>query len=253
MIRKNLVSLTMIFALIFGGGLLGCDQLGGDAQLIITATHVHEAPTSLDDPTWQKALAVLIPVKGREILGGEEETVFTKAVYNDDSLYFLFKWMDPTMSVIKQSWQFDGEQWVHLKGNEDRIALLFETTRINKFATRGCAVTCHSPADAPRKDWKFATKTAAEKGDLWHWKAARSAPYNYADDAWLTVAGRPSGSYRETGRVKDIGKGGDIKNQTEDKLRPLYMQDPTKEPLAPGFLLVEEAVKIGRASCRERV
>lgn len=244
MIRKNLVSLTMVFALIFGGVLLGCDQLGGEAQLIITATHVHKAPTSLDDPVWQKAPAVLVPVKGREILVGEEETVFTKAVYNDDSLYFLFKWMDPTMSVIKQSWQFDGEQWVHLKGNEDRIALLFETTRINKFATRGCAVTCHSPADAPRKDWKFATKTAAEKGDLWHWKAARSAPYNYADDAWLTVAGRPSGSYRETGRVKDIGKGGDIKNQTEDKLRPLYMQDPTKEPLAPGFLLVEEAVRI---------
>lgn len=244
MIRKNLVSLTMVFALIFGGVLLGCDQLGGEAQLIITATHVHKAPTSLDDPVWQKAPAVLVPVKGREILVGEEETVFTKAVYNNDSLYFLFKWVDPTMSVIKQSWQFDGEQWVHLKGNEDRIALLFETTRINKFATRGCAVTCHSPADAPRKDWKFATKTAAEKGDLWHWKAARSAPYNYADDAWLTVAGRPSGSYRETGRVKDIGKGGDIKNQTEDKLRPLYMQDPTKEPLAPGFLLVEEAVRI---------
>ena len=41
MIRKNLVSLTMIVALIFGGGLLGCDQLGGEAQLIITATHVH--------------------------------------------------------------------------------------------------------------------------------------------------------------------------------------------------------------------
>lgn len=244
MIRKNLVSLTTIFALVLGGGLLGCDQLGGEAQLIITATHVHKAPTSLDDPVWQKVPAVLVPVKGREILGGEEETVFTKAVYNDDSLYFLFKWVDPTRSVIKQSWQFDGEQWVHLKGNEDRIALLFETTRINKFATRGCAVTCHSPADAPRKDWKLATKTAAEKGDLWHWKAARSAPYNYADDAWLTVAGRPSGSYRETGRVKDRGEGGDVKNQTEDKLRPLYMQNPTKEPLAPGFLLMEEAVKI---------
>ena len=193
MIRKNLVSLTMIFALIFGGGLLGCDQLGGDSQLIITATHVHKAPTSLDDPVWQKAPAVLVPVKWREILGGEEETVFTKAVYNDDSLYFLFKWVDPTRSVTKQSWQFDGKQWVHLKGNEDRIALLFETTRINKFATKGCAVTCHSPPDVDREQWKLATQTAAEKGDLWHWKAARSAPYNYADDAWLTVAGRPSG------------------------------------------------------------
>jgi hypothetical protein len=95
-----------------------------------------------------------------------------------------------------------------------------------------------------RAKWKFATQTASEKGDLWHWKAARSDPYNYADDAWLTVAGRPSGSYRETGRVKDRGEGGDIKNQTEDKSRPLYMQNPTKEPSVPGFLLMEEAVRI---------
>ena len=157
---------------------------------------------------------------------------------------FLFKWKDPTRSVIKQSWEFDGEKWNHLKGNEDRIALLFEITRIDKFATRGCAVTCHSPADMPRDKWKFATKTAIEKGDLWHWKAARSAPYNYADDAWLTLAGNPTGSYRETGRRKDTGAGGDVKNQTADGSRPMYMQNPDKKPSVPGFLLMDEAIKI---------
>jgi len=146
--------------------------------------------------------------------------------------------------VTKQSWQFDGQKWHHLQGNEDRIALLFEITRINKFATRGCAVTCHSPADVPRDKWKFATKTAVEKGDLWHWKAARSAPYKYADDAWLTLAGNPTGSYRETGRRKDTGAGGDIKNQTADGSRPLYMQDPNKNPSVPGFLILEEAIEI---------
>jgi hypothetical protein len=244
MIRKNLVSLTMVFALIFGGGLLACDQLGGEAQLIITATHVHKAPTSLDDSVWQKALGVLVRVKGRDILGGQEDTVFTKAVYTEDNLYFLFQWMDPTRSVTKQSWQFDGEKWVHLPGNEDRIALLFEIARINKFATKGCAVTCHSPPDEDRERWKLATKTPAEKGDLWHWKAARSDPYNCADDAWLTVAGRPSGSYRKTGRIKDRGEGGDVRNQTEDKARPRFMQNPAKDPLVPGFLLMDEAVII---------
>jgi hypothetical protein len=131
-----------------------------------------------------------------------------------------------------------------MKGNEDRLALLFEITRIDKFSTRGCAVTCHSPADLPRSEWKFATQTAAEKGDLWHWKAARSDPYHHADDAWLTVAGNPTGSYRETGRRKDVGAGGDIKNQTEDRSKPMYMQDPGKKPAAPGFLLMTEAVKI---------
>jgi hypothetical protein len=241
---RIVVNLSLAMVLVLGGMLLGLDQLGLAAQLVINAIHVHKAPTGLDDSIWQKAPAVLVPVKGRGSLGEKEETVFTQAIYTDDTIYFLFKWLDPTRSVTKQSWQFDGEKWIHLEGNEDRIALLFEITRINKFATRGCAITCHSPPDEPREDWKFATKTAAEKGDLWHWKAARSAPYDYADDAWLTVAGRPTGAYRETGRVKDIGEGGDVKNQTKDKSKPRFMQDPTQKPSVPGFLLIKEAVEI---------
>jgi hypothetical protein len=212
--------------------------------LIVAANNVKAAPTGLDDPIWKTAQAVQLLVEGREPVAGANGTVTTRALYTDDSLFFLFKWKDPTQSITKQSWMFDGQKWVHLKGNEDRIALLFEITRINKFGTRGCAITCHSPADVPRKDWKFATKTDGEKGDLWHWKAARSAPYGYADDAWLTVAGNPTGSYRETGRRKDVGAGGDIKNQTQNGSRPLYIQDPAIKPSAPGFLLMEEAVKI---------
>ncbi len=241
---RMVISLSVALSLILGGMLLGLNQLGLAAQLILNASHVQKAPTGLNDPIWKKTPAVLIPVKGRESLDQKGETVFTKVVYTDDSIYFLFKWIDPTRSVTKQAWKFDGEKWVHQEGNEDRIALLFEITRINKFATRGCAVTCHSPPDEPREDWKFATKTAAEKGDLWHWKAARSDPYNYADDASLTVAGRPSGAYRETGRVKDGGAGGDVKNETKDKSKPFYKQNPAKKPSVPGFLLTEEAVRI---------
>ena len=212
--------------------------------LVVTAAYVEKAPEDLDDPVWNKADAVQLLVEGRENLDRTNATVTARAVYSDVSLYILFKWKDPTRSVIKQSWEFDGESWHHLKGNEDRIAVLFEITRINKFATRGCAVTCHSPADLTRNKWKYATQTAAEKGDLWHWKAARSAPYHYADDAWLTLAGNPTGSYRETGRRKDTGAGGDVKNQTIDGTRPLYMQDPKKKPSVPGTLLMEEAIKI---------
>jgi hypothetical protein len=58
------------------------------------------------------------------------------------------------------------------------------------------------------------------------------------------VAGNPTGSYRETGRRSDAGGGGDIKNETPDGSRPLYMQDPARKPAVPGFLLLEEAVPI---------
>jgi len=212
--------------------------------LVITAKHVYQAPKSLDDPVWQQFPAIPVPVQGRDAMARLNGVVFTQAIYTDDALYFRLKWKDPTRSVVKQSWKFDGRNWHHQTGNEDRIALLFEITRIDKFATRGCAVTCHSPADLSKEKWKLATRTPQEKGDLWHWKAARSAPYNHADDAWLTVAGNPTGSYRETGRRKDAGMGGDIKNQTEDGSMPGYMQDPAKKPTVPGFLLFEEAVKI---------
>ena len=244
MFRRLLINMMLALALLLAGMLIGPNQSAMADLLVITAGYVKKSPYGLNDPAWQKVHATRVPVQGRDSFAGEKGLVVTKALYTDDVLYFLFRWKDPTLSVIKQSWKFDGQKWSHLKGNEDRIALLFEITRINKFATRGCAVTCHSPADVPKKEWKFATRIAAEKGDLWHWKAARSAPYKHADDAWLTVAGNPSGSYRETGRRKDSGQGGDVKNQTKDKSKPLYMQDSVKRPSVPGFLLFEETVKI---------
>jgi len=244
MLRKLLIGAVLLLALIAGGALVLPPHQVKAHTLVITANFIKTAPQGLDDPVWRKASASQLLVEGRETSGGSNGTVTTRALYTDDSLYFLFKWKDPTRSLTKQSWRFDGQNWNHLKGNEDRIALLFEITRINKFASRGCAVTCHSPADLPRNKWKFATKTDVEKGDLWHWKAARSAPYDYADDAWLTLAGNPTGSYRETGRRKDTGAGGDVRNQTIDGTRPIYMQDPNKKPSVPGFLLLDEAIKI---------
>ena len=241
---RAVISIIVGMAAILSMLLLKADETARAHTLVVFANYVKADPKGLDDPLWKTAQAVQLLVEGREPLDGKTGTVTTRALYTDNHLFFLFKWKDPTHSITKQSWKFDGQKWHHLKGNEDRIALLFEITRINKFATRGCAITCHSPADVPRKDWKFATKTDDEKGDLWHWKAARSAPYGYADDAWLTVAGNPTGSYRETGRIKDVGVGGDIKNQTQDGSKPFYMQNQAIKPSAPGFLLKEEAVKI---------
>lgn len=215
-----------------------------EPQSTVTAKHVLQAPAGPDDPLWRRTPPAEVLVRGRDSFAGEDVTVVARAVYTTDSLFFLFKWQDPTRSVSKRAWKFDGLNWTHLDGDEDRIAVLFEITRINGFATKGCAVVCHSPPDVPSKEWKFAVHTAEEKGDLWHWKAARSNPAGYADDGWLTIAGNPSGSYRATGRRVDAGKGGDVYNQTEDRIRPLYMQDPHKSPSAPGFLIYDEAVPV---------
>jgi hypothetical protein len=212
--------------------------------MTITARYVKTPPAGIDDPAWQRVAPVQVPVAGRLEMADVKGTVSATALFTDNELYFLLSWEDPTRSTVKESWKFDGEKWIHLKGDEDRIALLFEIDRINQFSSKSCAVVCHSPADLPREQWKLATRSPADKGDLWHWKAARSAPYLHADDGWLTVAGNPSGSYRETGRRYDAGSGGDNKNETPDGSRPLYMQDPARKPSVPGFLLLEEAVRI---------
>lgn len=238
------IATAVACAVIFGGALPGDGWAASATQLAVVARHAPQAPEGPEDLLWNGAAPVLIPVQGRGGPDDKQETVYAKALYTDDSLFFLFRWLDPTRSVVKQSWTFDGRQWLHLPGDEDRIAVLFEITRINHFATRGCAVTCHSPPEVPKENWKLATQTPAERGDLWHWKAARSDPYHHADDSWLTVAGRPTGSYRETGRITDAGEGGDATNETADKSRPRYMQDPARKGSAPGFLLFDESVEI---------
>lgn len=213
-------------------------ELMGASKQVVSAAYVKKVPAALDDSVWHEAPSAEIPMEGKERFAGKKLVVNTKAIYTDDSIYMLFTWPDPTLSVTKGSWQFDGTTWTRLKGDEDRLAILFETTRIDQFATKGCTVACHVPAGQPTKYGLLGTKSEAEKGDLWHWKAARSAPYGYADDTWMTAV------TTKTGRKSDKGPGGDVTNETPDKSKPLFMQDPAKRPSAPGFLLKEEAVPI---------
>jgi len=236
--RKSLIVSTLFLALVLGGTVLTVNQTTGADVQTLTAARVSKAPATLDDPAWQKAKAVDVPFVGKEKFAGKKANVITQALYTDNEIFFLFKWKDAAKSVTKGAWQFDGEKWTHLKGDEDRISLLFEINRINNFATKGCAVTCHGPAGAAAKDLKFATATVAEKGDLWHWKAARSDPYRSADDGWLTKA------EDKTGRKDDTGGGGDTRNETADKSKPRFMQDPSKKASVPGVLLAEESVEI---------
>jgi hypothetical protein len=220
--------------------LLGSGKVEGAAKQTLTAKPVKAAPTGLDDPVWNKAKEVLVPFEGKEKFEGKKASVTTKAVYTGDSIYFLFKWNDPTLSVTKGAWKYDGQKWKHIKSNEDRISLLFEINRINKFATKGCAVVCHVPEGAPNaKEGKFGTSSAAEKGDLWHWKAARSDPAGFADDTWVTVISEKKG-----GRKSDTGGGGDKKNMTQDKSKPMYSLAPGKKLGRNGVLLAADAVEI---------
>jgi len=237
------ISFGFVLFLTFAIGaafIINSHEVVGASKQTVSAVKVKKAPASLNDPAWQKANAADVHFEGKESFAGKNALVTTKAVYTDKEIYFLFSWKDADRSVTKGAWIYDGEKWSHQKGNEDRISLLFEINRINNFATKGCAITCHVPQGAPNaKDGKFGTTTAAEKGDLWHWKAARSDPAGYADDTYLTKIGDKKG-----GRKSDAGKGGDMKNMTEDKSMPKYMLSPGKNFAKEDILLASHAVEI---------
>ena len=237
---RLLISLTLCLVLTMGVTFINSKEVSGASKQTLTVTRVKSAPSGLNDAVWEKTKALIIPFEGKEKFAGKNANVTTKAVYSGDDIYFLFKWSDPTKSVTKGEWQFDGEKWTHQKGNEDRISLLFEINRINNFATKGCAVACHVPQGATNaKDGKFGTSTAVEQGDLWHWKAARSDPAGFADDTWLTQISEEKG-----GRKSDAGGGGDQKNITEDKSKPKYMLASGKKLNKDGILLAADAVEI---------
>ena len=238
--KRLLISLTLCLVLAMGASFISLKEVSGASKQTLTVARVKSAPSGLDDAVWEKAKGLIIPFEGKEKFAGKNAHVSTKAVYSGDDIYFLFKWSDPTKSVTKGAWQFDGEKWTHQKGNEDRISLLFEINRINNFATKGCAIACHVPQGATNaKEGKFGTSTAVEKGDLWHWKAARSDPAGFADDTWLTQISEKKG-----GRKSDAGVGGDQKNMTEDKSKPKYMPAPGKMLGKDGILLADNAVEI---------
>jgi len=234
------VSVSLCVALVVGSLPFFTGDVMGASKQTLTAAPADSAPAGLDDAVWEKAKGQIVPFDGKERFADKKASVTTKALYTDDSVYFLFKWKDPTLSVAKGAWKYDGSKWSHQDGNEDRISLLFEINRINNYATKGCAIVCHVPEGASNaKDGKFGTSTAAEMGDLWHWKAARSDPAGFADDTWLTKISAEKG-----GRKSDKGNGGDQKNLTEDKSKPKFMLAPGKKLAKNDILLASHSVEI---------
>jgi hypothetical protein len=211
-----------------------------NANQTVPATYVEKAPRGLYDTLWDRAKGVSVKLTGKGTFTGKKTGLTVRAVYTDEEIYFRLRWKDRSRSVTLGSWRYDGQEWSRQKGKEDQIALLFEISRINNFASQGCAAVCHIPQGVMDvKDAKFGTSTAAQKADLWHWKAARSDPAGFADDSWLTVIGDEIG-----GRKSDGGRGGCKKNITEDKTKPKYMLGPGKQLVKRNILLAFDAEEI---------
>jgi len=209
-------------------------------DLVVTSTEVKSAPSDAGSALWNEAKESKIALTGAGSVEGKPLELRAKSVYTSDQIFFRFEWADKDKTLNKNRWKNSGGKWTKFKGDEDRLGMVWEINRIDKFATKGCAVLCHNESKN-EKEWYYAVSSSKEKAEMWHWKSVRSNPVGYAEDGFVTT--NPS-KKPEEGRKRDAGSGKAKSNQTKDKSGPAFMQDPSVSPSVEDALLVSEAVEI---------
>ena len=240
---KKMVMIFLLIALIGAFVVLQTPvaQTKSKGDLVLTSKKVGSAPEDAGSAVWNQAKEAKMILTGAGKFEGKEIELRTKSVYTKDEILFRFEWPDKDKSMQKNAWKFSSGKFNKIKANEDRLGLVFEINRIDKFATKGCAVLCHSESKN-EKDWYYAVSSQKEKADMWHWKSVRSNPVGYAEDGYVAFNATKE---PEKVRKRDAGSGSKAKsNRTKDKSGPAYMQDPSKSASIPGTLLVSQAVEI---------
>ncbi len=207
----------------------------------IEAAKVKSDPADLDAKEWSAAEAVTVALDGAGQFEGKKKTVIVKSVYTKSGkLSVWLSWEDATKSMDGEAWVKQSDTWGRKKGSEDRVAINWEVRRIRNFATKGCAVVCHSDAKEPA-EWKYHTARAPQLGDLWVWESYRSDPLGFAGDYYVD----------DDSRKADPGSGQALKNINKYESGPVFVQDPNKASPIPGMLMASQKIVIGDTAVTE--
>ena len=228
----------------------------------LAALPVDAAPTLDgvgDEAFWAEATGIPIPVAGGNNDFSAEATL--KAVYTEDSVYFLITYADPTESWFRSPWQKQEDgTWKKItdpddKGGdnntvyEDKFAMIWPINNsVPNFESAGCFVACHAGENPDVKPYgnKY-TANEGELADIWHWKSVRNL--NQVDDQYLDAT-RYSPDTPEAGRKSDAKEsGGYANNENEDKTAPAFTSPSVDLATgAPGFILDSEKVALDQAA-----
>jgi Ethylbenzene dehydrogenase len=201
---------TMILAI---GYVVSCtknDQVLDIPQTINNSTDLVSVkvttPPTLDgtiDPMWEShpklQFSTAVPeVTGdvfRGYTGNIIPSVTLRSAYDDDNIYFLAEWADPTQSLTRQPWYFDPstKTWVQEKGApsfttngsgvasltrqafyEDKLAFLWNINNsVTGWNSGTCYKSCHTGLPAADGSSRHYTNFPTERIDMWHWKSVR--------------------------------------------------------------------------------
>jgi len=124
-----------------------------------------------------------------------------KAFFDDDYVYFLAQWNEPTIvrpppgqnepptpNYFREPWELTSNAapgtWDHKTWGEDRFFFLWADPDrpVPNFTKQGCDGLCHNQLD-------MFTDTPSEMLDAWVWSAATTDINDYADDGYLSTNG----------------------------------------------------------------
>ncbi len=120
-------------------------------------------------------------------------SVTLRSAYDDNNIYFLAEWDDPTESLSRGLWYFDPvRKWQQEKGTydfdaatngnvtkrnpfyEDKIAFLWNINNsVSGWNSATCYKSCHTGLPALDGSSRHYTNYPTEKIDMWHWKSVR--------------------------------------------------------------------------------
>ena len=225
-----------------------------------------------DDAVWADAQEAVIPVAGG--FNNFATDVTLKAVYSDDTVYFLMSYADPTESWFRSPWQKQEDgTWKQIKDPndkggdnntvyEDKFAMIWPVNNsIKNFETTGCFVACHAGENSDVKPYgnKY-TAGEGELGDIWHWKSIRND--GQIDDQYLDWTRFDVEKAKEAGRKSDAKESGgyadnfatmpdpaDASKTVPDKTKPGFTSPSIDLTTgAPGYILDSEKVALDQAA-----
>ena len=224
-----------------------------------------------DEAAWADAEEIVIKVENG--FGGFATEIHLKAIYTEDSVYFLMSYADPTESWFRSPWQKQEDgTWKKVsdpddKGGdnnlvyEDKFAFIWPINNsIVEFETKGCATACHSGDGTGKPYGNKYTAGEGQLGDIWHWKSIRNLLQ--IDDQYLDWTAYDAEKAKEAGRKSDPKESGgyadnyatmpdpaDASKTVADKSKPGFGSagiDMTTG--APGYILDSEKTALDQAA-----
>lgn len=177
----------------------GVDWSTRDTLIVARVSEKPKLDGVLDDAVWAKARPVTVLTQQGANLGGTGESrVEVRAVHDGQTVYFAFKWEDPSRSlrrvpVIKKA---DGWHFLATRVDladvsdfyEDKLAIGF--SRSPTFGSGQSTYLGTKPLPdkpAPIHGLGYHYTDPGNLMDVWQWKASRGGHLGYVDDQYFDV------------------------------------------------------------------